>query len=212
MNSETANERFKRAFERWLWGGVMAAAVFHFALFRYFPELTAEDFSTTTTWTDFIPPPRIEIPPPPERIVRPQVPVVGSMRIEENITTPKTTFDANPLPPPPPSGVRTGAVRESFMVFTVAPRLKDRRQALRIVEQHYPPLLRDVGITGQVRVEAYVDTAGRVLEVVIKSSSGIRQLDEAAIAAVRQFEFTPALNRDTKVSVWIEQLIIFEVK
>jgi protein TonB len=212
MKRETANERLKREFERWLYGGVMVAAAFHFALFRYFPELTAEDLSTTTTWTDFIPPPRIEIPPPPERIIRPQIPVVGSVRIDDSVTIAETTLEANPLPPPPPDDLRRGGVDEAFMVYTVAPRLKNRRQALRIVEQHYPTLLKEAGVTGEVRVKAFVDTAGRVQDVVIEASSGIPQLDEAALAAVRRFEFTPALNRDTRVSVWVQQLIIFEIR
>lgn len=213
MYRETANDRFKRRFGRWMGCGVMVAAVFHFALFQFFPELTAEDLSTEPgRITDIELLKKIDIPPPPEPIQRPPIPVVGDVDVDENYTMPETTLEANPLPPPPPPDIGAGSGHESFLAYTVAPRLKDKRSALRVVEGHYPPLLKDAGVGGKVTLQAFVDTTGKVLDARVVSSSGTQLLDDAALEAVRLFEFTPALNRDTKVAVWIQQLIIFQIK
>jgi TonB family protein len=212
MKSETANDRFKREFGRWMWGGMMVAVAFHFGLFQFFPELTAEDLGIGGDVTPIDPLPRIDIPEPPDPIRRPPIPVVGDVDVDESVTIHKTTLDENPIPPPPPSEIGLSRDCEAFAVYTTAPRVSDRRRARAVVGRHYPPLLRDAGIGGTVRVEAFVDTSGRVLDARVVGSSGNVLLDEAALKAVRQFEYTPALNRDTKVSVWIEQLIIFESK
>ena len=61
---ETANDRFKKTFDVWLWGGVIAATLFHFALFAFFPELTAADVRFGVKELESIElPPEIEIPP-----------------------------------------------------------------------------------------------------------------------------------------------------
>lgn len=44
------------------------------------------------------------------------------------------------------------------------------------------------------------------------TGSGVPLLDEAALIAVRRFEFTPALNRDRKVWVWVSQSITFRTR
>ena len=210
MKSETANDRFKSEFGRWMWGGMMVAVAFHFGLFQFFPELTAEDLGPGRDVIPIDPLPRIDIPEPPDPIRRPPIPVVGDMDVDENVTIHKTTLDDNPIPPPPPSQIGFNRDHEAFAVYTTAPRVKDRRHALALVGRHYPALLKDAGIGGTVRVEAFIDTSGRVLDARLVGSSGNVLLDEAALEAVRLFEYTPALNRDTKVSVWIRQLIIFE--
>ena len=210
---KTANDRFKQSFGGWVWGGVTLAAVFHFALFEYFPKLTAADLGRDeTTIFTLLPPPEITIPPPPEEIRRPQVPVPSSMDLDENLTIHPTTLDENPvetLPPPPVEGAVTDT---RFTPYTVRPELRDPGEALRIVERKYPPLLRAAGVGGSVTVLAHVDTQGRVVAAEMAVSSGNPTLDQAALEAVRLFRFTPALNRDRKVSVWVQQRIVFEVK
>ena len=210
---ETANDRFKQSFSGWVWGSVTLAAVFHFALFEYFPKLTAADLSRDEpAIVKLLPPPEIKIPPPPEEIRRPQVPVPASVDLDEAVTIHPTTLDENPvetLPPPPVEGV----VKTSrFTPYTVRPELKDPAEALRIVEREYPPLLRAAGVGGSVTVLAHIDTLGRVVEAEIAVSSGSQALDQAALGAVKQFRFRPALNRDRKVSVWVQQRIVFELK
>lgn len=210
----TANARFKQSFGGWVWGSVMMAAVFHFALFEYFPTLTAADFSRDEAGPiDLLSlPPDIDIPEPPPEIPRPKVPVPGTSELEESLTIHPTTLIENPvkdLPPPPTEGAAVGT---RFVPYTVSPRLKDPGEALRIVERKYPALLKAAGIGGRVTVLAHVDTLGGVIEVEMEVSSGNPSLDDAALEAVKLFRFVPALNRDRKVSLWVRQVIVFEVK
>jgi hypothetical protein len=48
-----------------------------------------------------------------------------------------------------------------------------------------------------------------VLRTQLSKSSGYPALDEAAIAVAKQMQFSPALNRDKKVQVWVEIPIVF---
>jgi protein TonB len=211
----TANDRFKRTAGPWLWGGVMLATVFHFGLFKFFPELTASDVSFGVNEFEAIElPPEVEIPPPPEQITRPAVPVVAATELEEDITIAPTTFEENPvenLPPPPSDASRLGE-NPVFTPYTVKPEIKNRRAAIRIVERYYPKLLKEAGIGGTVNVWVFIDAAGKVKNAQVQKSSGNQSLDDAALRAAQEFEFTPALNRDKRVPVWVAIPITFSVK
>jgi protein TonB len=211
----TANDEFKQSSGAWLWGSIILATVLHFGLFSFFPELTASDVSFGVKEFEAIElPPEVEIPPPPEQITRPAVPVVAATELEEDITIAPTTFEENPvenLPPPPSDASRLGD-QPVFTPYTVKPEIKDRRRAVRIVERYYPKLLKEAGIGGTVNVWVFIDTEGRVKNAVVQASSGNKALDEAALKAAREFEFTPALNRDKRVPVWVAIPIVFSVR
>lgn len=212
---QTANDRFKKTAGPWLWGSVVVATVFHFGLFKFFPELTASDVSFGVNEFEAIElPPEVEIPPPPEQISRPAVPVVAAAELEEDITIAPTTFEENPvenLPPPPSDASRLGD-QPVFTPYTVKPELKNRRQAAQIVERNYPKLLRDAGIGGTVNVWVFIDTNGNVKNAQVQKGSGNKALDEAALTSANEFTFTPALNRDKRVPVWVAIPITFSVK
>ena len=103
---ETANDRFKKSFDTWFWGSVLAATVVHFVLFMFWPSMTAEDVSFDSEELVAIElPPEIEIPPPPQAISRPATPVIAAADISEDITIAPTTFEDNPVEElPPPAG------------------------------------------------------------------------------------------------------------
>lgn len=212
---ETANDRFKQSFGAWLWASVIVATVLHFGLFAFFPELSASDVSYGVNELETIElPPEVEIPPPPEQISRPAVPVVAAAELEEDITIAPTTFEENPVEnlPPPPSDASKIGDQPVFTPYTVKPELKNRRGAVQIVEKYYPQLLKDAGIGGTVQVWVFIDTNGQVENSKVQKSSGNRQLDDAALRAAQEFSFTPALNRDKRVPVWINIPITFSVR
>lgn len=212
---QTANDRFKKSFGAWLWGSMIVATVVHFALIRFFPTLTAADFSFNVSEFEAIElPPEIQIPPPPEMIQRPALPVVAQTELEEDVTIAPTTFEENPVDdlPPPPSNAAVLGDRPVFTPYTVAPSLKDPQKAARIVESHYPNILRQAGVTGTVLVWAFITVDGLVENTEINTSSGNHILDEAAAAAVSEFVFSPALNRDEKVPVWVALPITFRTE
>ncbi len=213
----TANDRFKRSFGSWFWGSMIVATVAHFAIFFFFPELTAEDVSVVTDQFEAIElPPEIEIPPPPEQIARPATPVIAAADISEDITIAPTTFEDNPVEdlPPPPEEITTTDISAAptFTPYTVRPDIKNRTAVARALEREYPPLLRDAGIGGTVQVWFFIDEDGKVVNTQVNESSGHKALDDAAIQVANIIEFTPALNRDKRVPVWISLPITFTTR
>jgi protein TonB len=213
----TANDRFKRSFGTWFWGSMIVATIAHFCVFNFWPEMTAEDVSYTADELEAIElPPEIEIPPPPEAIARPATPVIASADIDEDITIAPTTFEDNPveeLPPPPTETTTTDiAAAPTFTPFTVRPDIKNRDAVARAMEREYPPLLRDAGIGGTVTVWFFIDESGVVQRTLVNESSGHKALDDAAIKVADIIEFTPALNRDKRVPVWISLPITFTTR
>ena len=213
---ETANERLKRSFSSWFWGSMIAATVIHFAAFAFWPELTAADFSFDSTELEAIElPPEIEIPPPPQQIARPATPVMASADIDEDITIAPTTFEDNPvedLPPPPEEAVVDISAAPTFTPFTVAPDILNRVEVIRAMEREYPPLLRDAGIGGTVQVYFFIDEEGVVQQFQVNVTSGHQALDDAALAVAGVYRFSPALNRDKRVPVWVSFGITFQVR
>ena len=215
-SSETANDLFKRSFDSWFWGSMIVATFVHAALFQFWPTLTAEDVSFTAEELEAIElPPEIEIPPPPEAISRPATPVIATAPVDEDITIAATTYDDNPvedLPPPPTETTVDIAAAPTFTPMTVRPEIRNRSAVIQAMERGYPPILRDAGIGGQVLVWFFINEQGRVVDNRIANSSGNAQLDEAALRVASVYEFTPALNRDQVVPVWVQIPITFQVR
>ncbi len=107
----------------------------------------------------------------------------------------------------PPAEPRPG----DFVPITVNPELQNREAIERALQRAYPAMLRDAGITGDVFVWVFVNEEGAVTRTQIKRSSGVAQLDEAALGVAAQMRFSPALNRDVRVQVWVEVPIHFRL-
>jgi TonB family protein len=188
---------------------------------------TDEDEVTVVELTqEFQPPP----PPPPPPVDQPQAQFQGF----QTLTVP----DIVPAEIPPPGevafkasdftgqgvegGIAAGEKKEeavvaigetpSFTPFTVAPNLKNRDDVGRALEREYPPLLRDAGVGGKVEVWVRISDKGAVEDVQIHQSSGHPALDEAAIKVGQVMQFTPAMNRDKQVPVWVSIPITFQVR
>jgi TonB family protein len=212
----SANDRFKSLFGAVFWGSMILATGIHFVVFTCWPEMTAEDVSFTSPELEAITlPPEIEIPAPPEAIARPALPIIATGAIDENITISPTTFESNPVSalPPPPTLEETSphelSEAPTFTPYTVRPDIKNRDEVQRALEREYPPLLRDAGLGGEVLVWFFIDEEGRVVRTLIKEGSGHQGLDEAALKVADIIRFTPALNRDKRVPVWISLPIKF---
>ncbi|MDE0806912.1 MAG: TonB family protein [Longimicrobiales bacterium] len=216
ISSNTANDLFKKSFDSWFWGSMIVATLVHVALFQFWPTLTAEDVSFSADELEAIElPPEIEIPPPPEAISRPATPVIATATVDEDITIAPTTFEDNPvedLPPPPTATSVDIASAPTFTPMTVRPEIKNRSAVIQAMERGYPPILRDAGIGGQVLVWFFINEQGRVIDNRIANSSGNAQLDDAALRVASIYEFTPALNRDQVVPVWVQIPITFQVR
>lgn len=65
----------------------------------------------------------------------------------------------------------------------------------------YPEAAKRAGREGRAMVEVLVDIDGTVMSVTIITSTGYDDLDAAAVAAARQWTFTPAKQRNKPVRV-----------
>ncbi len=98
----------------------------------------------------------------------------------------------------------------TFTPFTVRPHLQNVEEIRDRLEREYPPLVRDAGIGGTVNVWFLISQTGRVLETQIQQSSGHPALDQAALRVAGVMEFSPALNRDEPVAVWVAFPVTFD--
>jgi len=218
--SPSANDRFKSRFRGRFWGSMILATIVHFAALQYSPELTVEDFSLSNVELAAIElPPEIKIPPPPEAVARPATPIISEVDVSEDVTIAPTTFEFNAvdnLPPPPPETVAEEdtdiASAPTFTPFTVGPTLLNRDEVARSMVDSYPEDLRRSGIGGIVRVFFFVNQEGEVQDYRIHQTSGFDQLDDAALAVANVYRFSPALNRDKVVPVWVSLPIEFQVR
>jgi TonB family protein len=115
-----------------------------------------------------------------------------------------------PLPPPPTAEDITRA--PTFTPMTVRPQLQNAADVQRALVQAYPPVLRDAGISGTPVVWFFIDDSGSVVRTMLSKSSGHPALDEAALRVAQQMRFSPALNRDRTVSVWVEIPVVFTAR
>jgi TonB family protein len=105
-------------------------------------------------------------------------------------------------PPPPPPPPPDGAVRVGNGI-KVPTKIKDVRPI-------YPPDALDAKVQGVVIIEATVDPEGHVSDAKVLRS--IPQLDEAALTAVRQWEFTPTILNGVPVPVIMTVTVNFTVQ
>lgn len=211
-----ANDRFKKSFSTWLWGSVLTATALHFAMFMFWPDMTAADVSHRPPVTTVVTPAdEIPMPEEPEPISRPANPVIATVDISEDITISPTTFEDNPVETfvqPQQEGVGSLMDEPGFTPMTVRPSLTNEREMQRALEREYPAILRDAGIGGTVLIHFFIDEEGAVQRTLVAETSGHVSLDEAALRVAGVARFTPALNLDKVVPVWIRIPITFRAR
>ena len=83
-------------------------------------------------------------------------------------------------------------------------------EAITKVPPIYPDIAREAGVDGVVLVQALVGKDGHVKDVrVVKP---IPMLDDAAITAVKQWVFKPALSNNKPVAVWVAVPVRFSLQ
>jgi TonB family protein len=212
-----AYERFKRHFTDWIAIGVILSVGLHYALFTLFPTLRAADISYGgREITAVALPPVVNVPPPPQQIARPATPRVGAADIAEDVTIAPTTFEANPIqnlaPPPRPARASPEEDRPRFIPYDTPPRLLNSEEIRALLQRDYPAALREARVEGVVVIWAYVDIEGKVGKAHVQQSSGFAAMDRAALDVAREMRFSPALNRDKKTPVWVQQSIVFQTR
>jgi len=168
---------------------------------------------------------------PPQKIEPKPTPTPPkTINIEKTITTTKATTrqitqpSTKPEPKPKPELKSRPAAKSKPTNNLQQPKQKATKTSAKIVlpstdataESNYPPqyprLSKRLGEEGQVILELQVLANGTVDKLIVKQSSGHDRLDQAALAAVQQWRYTPATRNGQAIAYPYEQPIIFSLQ
>jgi TonB family protein len=100
-----------------------------------------------------------------------------------------------------------------FTPMEIRPQFLNRTEFIQQLQRRYPPMLKDAAIGGTVNVWVFIDERGQVTNTRVQESSGYPQLDMTAEQLMREVaDFSPAVNRDQNVPVWISIPVTFETR
>ncbi|WP_261314844.1 energy transducer TonB, partial [Burkholderia contaminans] len=123
---------------------------------------------------------------------------------------PQATREAAPAPaapavatPAPAPAAPAAPVRETAPIGDAA--------YLRNPAPDYPAFAQDQGWEGRVVLRVHVLANGSPDSVEVRTSSGRRMLDTAAVAAVKRWTFVPAKRGDEAVDGWVNVPIDFKL-
>ena len=105
--------------------------------------------------------------------------------------------------------IRIGVERT---VYDVPPRLLNRPEVLKVLEEQYPSELREAAISGSVVLWLFVDDAGAVSDVMVHKGSDHDAFDDASLVVAKTMKFSPGLMDDEPVGGWILQRVDFNIR
>lgn len=135
-------------------------------------------------------PETIPVPSPIVPVAAPRIPVTASVVPGDN---------SSPLPG------KDATTIVSSPIATVKPNY------LKNLEREYPLAARRRGQQGTVLLNVTVNAMGHVTEISLKESSGFELLDQAALRAVRMWEFEPARVGSQRVESRLEVPVRFKL-
>ncbi|MCA3263690.1 MAG: TonB family protein [Telmatospirillum sp.] len=117
--------------------------------------------------------------------------------------TPHSTREAEPArddrPTAAPATAQAPVIREARFRVPPSPPIYPRRAI-------------ELDLRGTTILRALVDADGTAAEIVVWASSGLRLLDDAALAAARRWRFEPAREGAVAVAAWVEVPVRFELR
>lgn len=125
--------------------------------------------------------------------------------------------EAAPAPPAQTDATAATAAATSddqkprFIPYDTPPRLENAREVSRTLQALYPAELKEAGVGGVANVWLFIDETGAVQDAQLNRSSGVDQIDAAALELARTMLFEPARNRDKAVAVWVAIPVSFSV-
>lgn len=158
--------------------------------------------------------PPVEVPvkpvpakPTPQPLPKPK-PVIKRASIDKPLPAPPPA--PMPLPEPPPAPKPAEKPPEPALA---APVVLPRFDAayLNNPSPSYPALSRRNGESGKVMLRVQVTSDGKPQQIELYRTSGYNRLDDAAIAAVRQWRFIPAKRGDENLTEWVLVPLVFKL-
>ena len=146
-------------------------------------------------------PPTVAVPVPvPDAEAPPEQTIASQEEIQA--ATPGVESDGKDLVVAPPA-------EEELPKFGEYVYVEELPEAVTKVSPVYPDLAREANVDGTVMVQALVGKDGKVKDVRVAKS--IPMLDAAAVTAVKQWVFKPALSNNKPVAVWVAVPVRFSL-
>jgi protein TonB len=157
------------------------------------PPLTENTPPPQVAITQPIAPPTVAVPVP---VPDAEAPPEQNIASQEEIAaiTPGVSSEGENLVVAPPTD-------EELPKFGEYVYVEELPEVVTKVPPAYPDLAREAGVDGTVQVQALVGKDGRVKDTKVVKS--IPMLDAAAVSAVKQWVFKPALSNNKPVAVWV---------
>ena len=177
-------------------------------------QMQVSDLAAPPPLTQDTPPPQVQVQPsaaPPVAAIPVPVPDAEAppeqtIMTQEEISTStpgiSTEGDGRAIVVAPPAEESMPGLGEYVYV-------EELPEAIKRVAPRYPDLAREAGVDGTVLVQALVDKGGKVRDVRVQKS--IPMLDQAAVDAVKQWTFKPALSNNKPVAVWVAVPVKFSL-
>ena len=183
--------------------------IFMFQAFKKFEhEKTDSNIEVQKIQAEEIPQTQQEkLPPPPSR---PAIPIESeSEDIPEDATMEETDIDFDEVPPPPPPPPDDDQIQ--FIPYDEPPHPIGGFTAIQ-KKLKYPEIARKAGIEGTVIIYAKINTQGIVINTKVVKPLGNSGCNEAAIKAIKQVRWKPAMQRDKPVTVWVSVPVKFKLR
>lgn len=191
------NDRFKARYAIYMRWALGTSFIIYLIIFLFTPVFDITPYSLPDEQVEVIDiPETLDIPPPPQELPKPQVPIEAApdAEVEEEVEIADTLPDNFDDFIPPPSG--DGGAGRDFVAFDTKPEIK------RWVPPRYPEVAREMQLEGLVIIDVFVGTDGRVMEARV-SRPQHNLLNQAALEAARKCTFTPGKQRNIPVPVWV---------
>lgn len=162
---------------------------------------------------------RFQIPRPRAH----EAPEARTLRAPRDLPTLSLPGDRDPTLAPPvlrsgdsddPGAPMVGAAPGFLLTGAYGPPLQlDEKQLVRtrFVEPEYPGPARRLGVEGTVVLSALVDSAGRIVKVEVIQGRPWG-LSEAAVEAVQDWEYEPAVRHGTPTHAWVTIRVHFRLE
>jgi protein TonB len=148
-------------------------------------------------------------PPPPKPEPQPKPKAAPKAQAKTTHSAPKPAVTQTAAPPATGSDqiTRTAAASQSLIVWEHHPRFRTAPKPA-----VYPPRAIELGHQGEALVRVRLDPTGAAAEIVLWRGSGFELLDKAALAAVRGWQFLPAIRDGRAVAAWVEIPVRFHLR
>lgn len=204
----TVQQMVKRGYPKLLRWGLVGALAILGVIFVYSPAYVPNPYKLQEEVFEVVDiPDDIEIPPPPQEVEMPKVPVQIEISDEasDEDTIEDTSFDFTDDIPLPTSDLAGGGPKV-FYAFDEPP--KPIYQAA----PKYPEMAREAEMEGVVLVLIFVDERGNVFNVQVLSSSVPQILIDEAVKAAWKWRFKPGKQRQMPVKTTISVPFQFQVR